>query len=116
MCAADRFWYDTRPTLRKTVDDRATQSGVANKAREDSPSPKNKRFYMSADLDTTRINRDVQKYVDEIIQHLSSVDGATVKASLEVEAESSDGFTQQTVRTISENCQTLRVRDSGFEE
>jgi len=78
--------------------------------------PKNKRFFMSADLDTTRINRDVQKYVEEIIQHLTSVDGAQVKVSLEVEAQVVDGFTQQTMRTISENCRTLRVRDSGFEE
>jgi predicted AAA+ superfamily ATPase len=78
--------------------------------------PKNKRFFMSADLDTTRINRDVQKYVEEIIQHLISADGATVKVSLEVEAKTNNGFTQQTVRTISENCQTLRVRSSGFEE
>jgi len=58
----------------------------------------------------------VQKYVEEIIQHLTSADGVEVKVSLEVEAESDDGFTQQTVRTISENCRTLRVRDSGFEE
>ncbi len=80
------------------------------------PTPKNKRFFMSADLDTTRINRDVQKYVEEIIQHLTSVDGARVTVSLEVQADSAEGFTQQTVRTISENCRTLRVRDSGFEE
>ena len=78
--------------------------------------PKNRRFFMSALLDNTRINRDVQKYVEEIIQHLTSADGVEVKVSLEVEAESDDGFTQQTVRTISENCRTLRVRDSGFEE
>ncbi|MDR2655522.1 MAG: DUF499 domain-containing protein [Oscillospiraceae bacterium] len=78
--------------------------------------PKNRRFFMSAELDTTRINRDVQKYVEEIIQHLTSVDGARVTVSLEVQAESVDGFTHQTVRTVSENCRTLRVRDSGFEE
>jgi len=78
--------------------------------------PKNKRFFMCADLDTTRINRDVQKYVEEIIQHLTSVDGAKVKVSLEVQAEYEEGFNQQTVRTISENCRTLRVRESGFEE
>jgi len=77
--------------------------------------PKNRRFFMSADLDATRINRDVQRYAEEIIQHLTSVDGAKVKVSLEVEADSADGFTQQTIRTISENCRTLRVRDSGFE-
>lgn len=78
--------------------------------------PKNRRFFMAADLDTTRINRDVQRYVEEIIQHLTSVDGAIIKISLEVEAEVDEGFSQQTVRTISENCQTLKVRDSGFEE
>jgi hypothetical protein len=37
---------------------------------------------MSADLDTTRINRDVQKYVEEIIQHLTSVDGARLRYHL----------------------------------
>ncbi len=97
-----------------------TPSNEGSAIREDNtPSvstPKNRRFFMSADLDTTRINRDVQKYVEEIIQHLTSVDGAKVTVSLEVQAESDEGFTQQTVRTISENCRTLRVRDSGFEE
>jgi three-Cys-motif partner protein len=39
------------------------------------------------------------------------VDGAKVKVSLEVEAETDDSFTQQTVRTISENCRTLRARN-----
>ena len=48
---------------------------------------------MSADLDITRINRDVHKYVEEIIQHLTSVDGAKVTVSLEVQAESEEGFT-----------------------
>jgi predicted AAA+ superfamily ATPase len=95
----------------------ANPDGVQDDTPAPQPAqPKNKRFFMSADLDTTRINRDVQKYVEEIIQHLTSVDGAKVKVSIEVEAETDDGFTQQTVRTISENCRTLRVRDSGFEE
>ena len=80
------------------------------------PAPKNKRFFMSATLDTTRINRDVQKLVEEIIQHLASESSASVKVSLEVEAQNNEGFSQQTIRTITENCRTLRVRDSGFEE
>jgi predicted AAA+ superfamily ATPase len=80
------------------------------------PEPRSRRFFMAADLDITRINRDVQKYVEEIIQHLTSVDGANVTVSLEVHAEATDGFDKQTVRTVSENCRTLRVRDSGFEE
>jgi copper chaperone CopZ len=71
---------------------------------------------MSADIDSTRINRDFHNCVVEIIQNLTSVDGAKVKISLEVEAKTDDGFTQETVRTISENCQELGVRISGFEE
>jgi hypothetical protein len=77
---------------------------------------KKRRFFMSADLDNTRINRDVQRFVEEIIQNLTSVDGAKVKVSLEIEAKSADGFTQSMVRTISENCSTMQVKDYGFEE
>jgi hypothetical protein len=91
-------------------------SGIFKDSTPSVSMSKNRRFFMSADLDITRINRDVQKYVEEIIQHLTSVDGAKVTVSLEVQAESDEGFNQQTVRTISENCRTLRVRDSGFEE
>ena len=78
--------------------------------------PKNTRFYMSAQLDTTRIGRDVQRFVEEVISHLSSVDGAQVEVSLEVNVKSLDGLSQQVVRTVSENCQTLRVQSFGFDE
>jgi hypothetical protein len=78
--------------------------------------PKNTRFFMSTNLDNIRIGRDVQNYVDNIISHLTSVDGAQVEISLELTATFPNGFTQQTVRTVSENCQTLQVKDFGFEE
>lgn len=78
--------------------------------------PKNKHFYMSAQLDTTRIGRDVQKLVEEIISHLTSVNGAQVEVSLELNVKAPDGLSQQVVRTISENCRTLRVRSFGFDD
>lgn len=78
--------------------------------------PKNTHFYMSAQLDTTRIGRDVQKYVEEIISHLTSVDGCQVEISLELNAKSPEGLSQQVVRTVSENCRTLKVKDFGFDE
>jgi len=70
---------------------------------------------MSAQLDTTRIGRDVQKLVEEVISHLTSLDGAQVEVSLEINVKSQDGMSPQIVRTVSENCRTLRVRDFGFE-
>lgn len=77
---------------------------------------KNTRFYMSAELDTTRINRDVQRLVEEVISHLTSVDGCQIKVSLEVNAVVPNGMPQPTVRTVSENCRTLRIHSFGFEE
>lgn len=81
------------------------------------PAPaKKRRFFLSAALDTTRINRDVQNYVEEVIRHLTSEDGTRVTISIEVEAESDNGFSPQTIRTVSENARTLGAKDAGFEE
>ena len=77
---------------------------------------KNKRFYMSVPLDTTRIGRDVQRLVEEVITHLTTADGTQVEVSLEVNVQAPDGLSQQIVRTVSENCRTLHVEDFGFEE
>ncbi len=77
--------------------------------------PTNKHFYMSATLDNTRVNRDVQTYLQEIIQHLMSVDGSNVELRLEVDVTAPKGIPASTVRTVSENCRTLKVDDFGFE-
>ena len=78
--------------------------------------PKNKRFYMSVPLDTTRIGRDVQKLVEEVISHLTTAHGTQVEVSLEVNVQAPGGLSQQIVRTVSENCRTLHIEDFGFEE
>ena len=78
--------------------------------------PKNTHFYMSATLDNTRINRDVQRLVEEVISHLTSTDGCKVEVSLEVNVDAPDGLPQPIVRTVSENCRTLKVKDFGFDE
>jgi len=70
---------------------------------------------MSAQLDTTRIGRDVQNFVGEVLCHLAAVDGAQVKVTLELDVKAPGGFSQQIVRTVSENCNTLRVNNFGFD-
>lgn len=78
--------------------------------------PKNKRFYMNVPLDPTRIGRDVQRLVEEVISHLTSADGTQAEISLEVNIQAPDGLSQEIVRTVSENCRTLHVEDFGFED
>lgn len=87
-----------------------------NSDSEDDNQPNNKHFYMSALLDNTRVNRDVNTYVQEIIQHLMNVEDANVKMKLEVQVEAPNGIPSSTVRTVSENCRTLKVDDFGFDD
>ena len=74
--------------------------------KEDPATQKIVNFHMSAELDITRINRDVQKLMEEVINHIINEDGSSVQISLEVVANAEAGFTPETVRTVSENSRT----------
>ena len=73
-------------------------------------------FYMSATLDNTRINRDVQRLAEEVISQFTSTPGVQLEVSLEVHVKSPGGISQKTVRDVSENCRTLKVKSFGFDE
>lgn len=78
--------------------------------------PKNTRFFMSARLDNTRVNKNVNDYLTEVIQHLMTVAGADVELTLEVSVSAPNGIPSSTVRTVSENCRTLKIQNFGFED
>ena len=71
-------------------------------------------FVMSARLDNTRINRDVSRLVDEVINLLTQMDGCEVNVSLEVNAMVDRGIPYDAMRAISENCRALKVSDFEF--
>jgi predicted AAA+ superfamily ATPase len=73
-------------------------------------------FFGSIDLDALRINRDAPIITDEIIQHLTSLNGARVKVTLEIEAEIPEGAPSNVVRTIEENCRALKFNKHSFEQ
>ena len=69
---------------------------------------------MSADVDPVRVNKVISTYVDEIVRYLMQVDGSTVEIKFEVDAVAPNGIPSTTVRTVSENCKTLKINDFGF--
>lgn len=87
--------------------------GTGTEGGDQEQTPKPKRFFMSAELDYTRINRDMDKIITEILNHISE-DGS-LKISLEVHAEAPEGFNEQTVRAPKENCSILKIKNFGFE-
>ena len=62
-----------------------------------------------------RINRDVGAIANEIIQHLTALTGAEVKITLEISADIPEGAPDNIVRTVTENCLTLKFKHQSFE-
>ena len=74
------------------------------------------RFHGSVAIDPSRLGRDAGKIAEEVLQHLSLLPGSKVEVTLEISAEAPDGVPDNVVRTVTENCRTLRFRTHGFEE
>jgi hypothetical protein len=52
----------------------------------------------------------------EVIQHLTSLIGAEVEVTMEIQARVAEGIPENVVRTVSENCKTLKFQTQGFEQ
>ena len=78
--------------------------------------PKNCEFSMQANIDNMRIVRTVQQLVDEVLTPLISDDGTEVEISLEIHAKNPCGISVPTVRTVEENCTTLKVKFHEFSD
>jgi hypothetical protein len=75
-----------------------------------------KRFHGTATLDSKRVGRDAGRIADEVVAHLAGIVGANVKVTLEIEAEIPSGTPDHVVRTVTENCRTLKFDSQGFEQ
>ncbi len=104
----------------ETGEDAAIPSGVRTGGAEElptKPEPKPlRRFHGSIRLDSTRISRDAGQIADEVIQHLVKLESSEVEITLEVQAKIPGGAPDDVVRTVSENCQTLKFKQFAFEE
>jgi predicted AAA+ superfamily ATPase len=74
-----------------------------------------KRFFGSIVLDPARVGRDAGRIGEEVIQHLVDLVGSNVEITLEIHVELPDGTPDHIVRTVTENCRTLRFKAHGFE-
>jgi hypothetical protein len=75
-----------------------------------------RRFHGSAKIESPRLSRDVDGIASSVVQHLAGLLDAKVTISLEIEAEIQTGAPDKVLRTVTENCRTLKFESSGFEE
>ncbi len=81
-----------------------------------SKAPVLRRFHGSARIDATRLSRDVDLIASSVVQHLAGLLDAKVTITVEIEAEIPSGAPDNVVRTVTENCRTLKFDNQGFEE
>lgn len=97
----------------------ATQHGSAGTGTGAAPTPTQRtytRFYGARLLDPERYAADFSKIINEILQPLAGVDGTRLEVRVEVTAANPMGFDEPKRRTVSENAETLRFDQHGFEE
>ena len=78
--------------------------------------PQLRRFHGSVTLDARRLGRDASRIAEEVVQHLSSIVGADVQITLDIQAKLPENAPDKLVRDVTENCRTLKFDDFGFEE
>ena len=74
-----------------------------------------KRFFATIDIDPDRAACDMGKIAEEVLQHLTVLPKSKMRVTIEIDAEVPEGVAEDTQRVLTENCQTLRFKDHGFE-
>jgi predicted AAA+ superfamily ATPase len=79
------------------------------------PQPESQRFYGTIQLDPLRLRRDVGQIADEVLQHFTSLVGAEVEVTLDIQVRLPHGAPDHLLRTVNENCRVLRFTSHAFE-
>jgi len=71
------------------------------------------RFFGSVRLNPDRYSRDIGQITREVIDRLAGT-GADLDIIIDIQARKPEGFTEQEIRTISENARTLKFDPAGL--
>jgi len=106
----------TNPSRPKIIDRPQPEPGDDRLPPVEHRSSQPKRFHGSVKLDPARLSRDAGKIAQEVLQHLTSLMKAEAEVTLEINVRAPEGVNDQVVRTVTENCRTLKFTHHGFEE
>ena len=74
------------------------------------------RFHGSVNINPRMMSIEAGRIMDEVTKHLTTILGANVRVTLEIQADIPNGVPDETIRTVTENCRTLKFDDFGFEK
>jgi hypothetical protein len=91
------------------------------KGQIDTPPPPPKiaarprRFYAKVTLDPNRPTPQVSNIAQSILSELDRAHGTTITLTLDIDAETADGFPEDVESIVRDNAASLRISDFGFE-
>lgn len=94
----------------------APNAGPAGSEPADGGPPAKRRFFATKELSTERPAADFKSVTDEILAPLNAASPASLRIRIEIEATSAEGFEASTIRTVSENVNTLKFEQGDFED
>jgi len=77
--------------------------------------PVTTRFYGRATLNSDRVGKNAGDIAENVIAHLSGLEGSEVVVTIEIQATNAEGFEDHVIRTVTENCRTLKFDSQEFE-
>jgi predicted AAA+ superfamily ATPase len=78
--------------------------------------PRPRRFYAKIPLDPNRPTPQVSNIAQSILSELDRVRGTVVTLTLDIHAETAQGFPEDVEAIVRDNAGSLRITDFGFEE
>ena len=75
-----------------------------------------RRFFGTVEIDPDRAGRDMGRVAEEVLQHLTTLPGGKVTVTVDIQAETAAGVSENLRHAIDENCRTLGFKSHGFEE
>jgi hypothetical protein len=81
----------------------------------DTPPPRPRRFYAKVTLDPNRPTPQVSNIAQSILSELDRARGTRLTLTLDIDAETPDGFPEDVESIVRDNAVSLRITDFGFE-
>ena len=63
-----------------------------------------------------RCQRDMEQVTKEVLEHLMSLTNTEVEITLDIQVRSQEGISDTVIRTVTENCRTLKFDSQSFEQ
>lgn len=94
-----------------------TATAPADESRPGAPAgaPLPRRFHATVSIDPLTPAGSVSTVADHVLKHLTTLPGAVARVELDIEVEVPGGIPEDVQRTVSENANTLKFSDHGFE-